>query len=274
MTYPVNRSVQCAAIALSLVVVAAVCAPWLTPFDPGAQLDIVALKNGAPSWSHWLGTDPYSRDIASRALFGARTSLGVASLATIIATIIGVVWGAVAAVLHGRIGLAMMSTVDVLRSVPRLLFFFGALVVLGVFNSLGLSIVLGASAWAGTSRLVFVRVAELNTRPFVESARALGATPWRVLRQQVVPHLLGPLAASGILLFADMLALESGLSFLGVGVRPPTASWGNMVQDAVPYLRSAWWLAAVPCVLLMTTVLAAATIADHLTSTPSAPSRT
>ena len=274
MTYPAERSVRCATSVLSLIVIAALCAPLLTPFDPSAQLDINALKNTAPSWSHWLGTDPYSRDIASRALFGARTSLGVASLATIIATMIGVVWGAIAAVLRGRIGPAMMSIVDVLRSVPRLLFFFGALVVMGVFNSVGLSLVLGASAWAGTSRLVFVLVAELTAKPFVESARALGATRWRVMRQQIVPHLLGPLSASGILLFADMLALESGLSFLGVGVRPPTASWGNMVQDALPYLRSAWWLAAVPCVLLMTTVLAAATIADHLTSTPTVPSRT
>ncbi len=264
---------QCAAIALTIVAIAALLAPWLAPFEPSAQLDIVALKNSAPSWSHWLGTDPYSRDIASRALFGARTSLGVATLSTTIATMIGVAWGATAAVFGGRMGPAMMSVVDVLRSVPRLLFFFGALVVLGVFNSVGLALVLGASAWAGTSRLVFGRVAELNARPFVESARALGASRWRVLRQQVVPHLLGPLSASGVLLFADMLALESGLSFLGVGVRPPTASWGNMVQDAIPYLRSAWWLAAVPCVLLMTTVLAAATIADHLTSTPSALTR-
>ncbi len=259
---------------LSLVAIAALCAPWLTPFDPGAQLDIVALKNSAPSWSHWLGTDSYSRDIASRALFGARTSLGIASLATIIAIMIGVAWGAIAAVFPGQLGRLMMSTVDVLRSVPRLLFFLGALVVMGVFSSVGLSLVLGASAWAGTSRLVFVLVAELNMRPFVESAHALGVTPWRVLRREVAPHLVAPLSASGILLFADMLALESGLSFLGIGVRPPTASWGNMVQDALPYLRSAWWLAAVPCVLLMTTVLAAATVADHLVSSPSAQSRT
>lgn len=249
---------------LATIAVAALLAPWIAPFDPAAQLDIVALKNAAPSTAHLLGTDPYSRDILSRALFGARTSLAVATIATTIAVVIGSLWGAGAASLSGRMGDVMMSTVDVLRSVPRILLFLGAVVLFGALSRLGLAIVLGLSAWTGIARLVYILVREQRVRPYIEAAHSLGVSSSRVLGRHIVPQLISPLGASGVLLLADMLALESGLSFIGIGIRPPSPSWGNMVQDALPYLRSAWWLAAVPCALLVTTVLCAASLADHL----------
>ena len=249
---------------LVLIGIAGLLAPWLAPFDPAAQLDIVALKNSAPSMTHVLGTDAYSRDILSRALFGARTSLAIATTATVLAIAIGSVWGAIAASVSARRGDAMMSAVDVLRSIPRILLFLGAVVVFGALSGRGLAIVLGLAAWTGMARLVFVLVREQRVRPYVEAARSLGVSASRVLVRHIAPQLISPLGAAGVLLLADMLALESGLSFIGIGVRPPDASWGNMVQDALPYLRSAWWLAAVPCLLLVTTVLCAASIADHL----------
>lgn len=259
-----RASISPAALALATIAAAGMLAPWIAPFDPAAQLDIVALKNAAPSAAHLLGTDAYSRDILSRALFGARTSLTVATIATTLAVVIGSLWGAGAASSPTRVGDVMMSTVDVLRSIPRILLFLGAVVLFGALSSTGLAVVLGLSAWTGMARLVYVLVREQRVRPYIEAARSLGLSSWSVFGRHVVPQLVAPLGASGVLLLADMLALESGLSFIGIGIRPPAASWGNMVQDALPYLRSAWWLAAVPCVLLVTTVLCAASVADRL----------
>jgi peptide/nickel transport system permease protein len=251
---------------LVLIIAAAVFAPWLAPFDPAAQLDIVQLKNGVPSLTHWLGTDPYSRDVLSRALFGARTSLSVALIATVIATVVGGAWGLCAATVSDRVGDVLMSVVDIVRSLPRVLLFLGVAVLVGPLGAVTLAMVLGATAWTGTSRIVYVLVREISARPFVEAARSIGASRWRLLQRHVLPQLLTPIAASSALLLADILAVEAGLSFIGLGVRPPGASWGGMLQDGLPYLRSAWWLTVVPSTLLIATVLSAAGIADRLES--------
>lgn len=252
-----------AIVALSLIVTAALLAPWIAPFDPALQLDITALKNNAPSLSHLLGTDAYSRDILSRVLFGARTSLTVAFLATIVAIVFGSLWGGFAATVGGSIGDTMMLVVDTVRSVPRMLLFLVAVVLLGTLSPIALALLLAASAWPATSRLVYTLVRDMRSREFVEAAHSIGSTQFRVFVHHLLPHTLGPIAASGALLLADCLAVESGLSFIGLGVRPPAPSWGNMVQDALPYLGSAWWVAAVPCTCLLVTVLAAAKIADE-----------
>lgn len=257
-----------AAPVLILIAVAAALAPWLAPYDPSAQLDIVLLKNNAPSMAHLFGTDPYSRDVFSRAIFGARTSLTVAALATLLATVVGCVWGACAASVSDDIGDGLMSIVDVMRSIPRVLLFLSVAVLLGPLNATALALVLGATAWTGTSRLVYVLVRDIGARPFVEAARAIGATRWDLFRRHVMPHLGSPVAASGALLLADILAVEAGLSFIGLGVRPPGASWGNMLQDALPYMQTAWWLTAVPSLLLIATVLSAAGIADRMERLP------
>ena len=258
-----DRRVMRAAGVLCVIAAAGALAPWLAPYDPAAQLDIVNLKNTTPSLSHWFGTDPYSRDILSRAVFGARTSLTVAALATLLATVIGCAWGVCAATASELVGDALMSVADVARSLPRVLIFLGVAVVLGPLSATTLALVLGATAWTGTSRLVYSLVREVSARPFVEAALSIGASRWRMLKQHVLPHLLSPLTASGALLLADILAVESGLSFVGLGVRPPAASWGGMLQDGLPYLRSAWWVTGVPCLLLIATVLSAAGIADR-----------
>jgi peptide/nickel transport system permease protein len=252
------------ALLLSAMVLLAVFAPLLAPYEAATQLDIVALKNQAPSVSHLLGTDAYSRDILSRVLFGARTSLFVAVVATMLAIAAGVLWGGLAASAANRIGEAMMLVVDVFRSVPRLLLFLFAVALAGALSPLPLAMVLGISAWPAMGRLVYSLVRDAQSRAFVEAARAAGVAPVRVFLHHIVPHLMGPLGAAGTLLLADVLALEAGLSFLGLGIRPPGASWGNMVQDALPYLGSAWWTAAVPCVCLLVTVLSASQLADHL----------
>ena len=263
-----ERFLRRAPIVLLLIATAAMLAPWLAPFDPAAQLDVTLLKNLPPSLTHLFGTDPYSRDVFSRAVFGARTSLMVAALATVMATVVGCAWGALAATVGEGPGDAMMSVVDVLRSIPRVLVFLGVAVVLGPLGPVVLAVVLGATAWTGTSRIVHVLVRDISARAFVEAARAMGASRWRGLRRHVMPQLINPIAASGALLLADILAVEAGLSFIGLGVRPPQASWGSMLQDALPYIRSAWWLTAVPSLLLIMTVLSAAGVADRLQLRP------
>lgn len=252
------------AVLLGALAAATLAAPWLAPFDPAQQLDVVHLKNLAPSLAHPLGTDAFSRDVLSRALFGGRTSLTMAVLATGVAFVAGGVWGALAAMLGGRLGAALMTVTDVARSVPRLLLFLAVLVVAGPLEPVMLAMVLGGVAWTGMAHLVHALVREGLARPYVEAAMALGTTRWRCLVRHVAPHLTSPLTAAGALLFADILAVEAGLSFIGLGVRPPGASWGGMLQDALPFMRSAPWLTATPCALLVATVLGAASVADRL----------
>ena len=258
-----NR-VTIALMLLSAMAAAAILAPWIAPYDPVAQLDIVALKNMAPSLDHLLGTDAYSRDLLSRALFGARTSLLIGIFATALATVMAVIWGGLAASLGQTRGVFMMSLVDVQRSIPRILLLLAAVVLFDTLSVVGVSLLLGVTAWAGMSRLVYTLVREQFAYAYVEAARALGASRWRLLVRHIAPCVRAPLSAAGVLLFADLLAMESALSFLGIGVRAPAASWGSMVHDAVPYLRSAWWLTAVPCLLLVSTVVSAARLADAL----------
>lgn len=249
---------------LGVMAAAAILAPWIAPYDPVAQLDIVAFKNTAPSRHHLLGTDAYSRDLFSRALYGARTSLSIAVFATALATVLAVVWGGLAASLGQTRGIIMMSLVDVQRSIPRILLLLAAVVIFDSLSAVGVSLLLGVTAWTGMSRLVYTLVREQSAYAYVEAARALGASRWRLLVRHIAPCVLAPLSAAGVLLLADLLAMESALSFLGIGVRAPAASWGSMVHDAVPYLRSAWWLTAVPCLLLVSTVVSAARLADAL----------
>jgi peptide/nickel transport system permease protein len=199
-------------------------------------------------------------------LFGARTSLWVAALSTAIAMVTGVAWGAVAASVTPRWTQVMMGAADVLRSIPRLPLLLGAMVAFGVMSPTLLAVVLGLTSWTSISRLVFTKIRELDTRAFVEAARALGLSRPGIFRRHLAPHLLAPLGAAGTLLLADLLAIESGLSFLGLGVKAPMPSWGNMVQDAVPFLQSAGWLAAIPCLLIMATVGSASAVATHVGS--------
>lgn len=248
---------------VGLVVLAAVAAPVVAPFDPTAQLDIVLLKNQPPSSAHWLGTDPFSRDILSRVLYGARNSLLIAATATVVALVAGACWGGVAHLAGRHLGASLLTLADAARTVPRLLTLLCASAIAGVWSPLALAIVVGLTASPIVCRLAYAQLSAVAARPFVEAAHALGASRPRVLTRHLAPHLLPPLAATGVLMLADVMALEASLSFLGLGVRAPHVSWGGMVQDALPFLRSAWWVAAVPSVCLLVTVLCISQLADR-----------
>lgn len=247
---------------LGLVAAAGAAAPWLAPHDPTVPLDLLLLKNAPPSGAHPLGTDPFSRDLLSRALYGARTSLSIGLLGAALATAVATAWGMLAGWLPDSLGDGMMGLVDVLRAIPQKIVLLAILLFFPHPSAFTLAILLGATSWTTMSRLVFVQVRLLRARQFVTAAHALGASPAGILARHVIPHLAGTVAAAGALLVADILAVEAGLSFLGLGVRPPHASWGSILQDGVPYLASAWWVAATPCALLVLTVLSVAHLAD------------
>ena len=256
-----------------LMVTASVLAPWLAPHDPAAQLDVVLLKNAAPSWSHPLGTDPYSRDLLSRALFGARTSLVIGIVGAGIAATLALLCGLSAGFVRRPIGDRMMSVVDAFRAVPRKVVLLAAVMLVPQASAFVLAVLLGVTSWMALSQVICVQVRSLRTRDFILAAHAIGASRMRLMLRHIGPQLIGSMTAASALLLADMLATEAGLSFLGLGVRAPVASWGTMLQDGVPYLASAWWITATPCVLLVLTVLSVARIADavHASSVAQAP---
>jgi len=242
----------------------ALLAPWLAPYDPAWQFDLVQLRNTPPSAAHWLGTDSFARDLLSRLLFGARTSLVVGGVAALVGMGVGTAGGVATAFLPPWLEQLVLGGCDVLRTLPRLLWYLMVLLLAGALAPLALGVVIGVSAAPSTLRLVHGEAAALRARPFMEAARALGTPLGRRLRVQLLPHVLPTVLASGVLLLADAMALEAGLSFVGLGVRPPTASWGNMVQEGIPVLESAWWVAAVPGAALVLAVGCAARVADAL----------
>ena len=246
---------------LGLVILAALLAPWITRYQPSLQLDIVAMQNRAPSWAHPLGTDLFARDLWSRVVYGARISLGVGALAAAIAMAVGALVGSAAGYLRAADGL-LMRLVDVGLAVPRI---FLVLVVLAVGSRLGiagLAFLLGLTGWFATARLVRADILVLREEPFVEAARALGARPWRVMLRHLLPNAAATLVVSSALAMANMMLLEAGLSFLGVGVQPPTPSWGNMIADARDQLTAAPWSSIFPGLALTTVVVALHAVAD------------
>lgn len=249
---------------LAILVLAALLAPLVAPYAPDAQPDIVRLARLGPSWSHPFGTDIYSRDVLSRVIYGARVSLGVATLAILVAMTVGTAWGAIAGYAGGVVDSVMMRIIDALLAIPRILIL---LLVLGLWGSMSLPmlvLVLGLTGWFATSRLVRERVRALSRRDFTLAARAIGARDARVLWRHVLPNALSPVIVAATLGIGNVIVLEAALSYLGIGVRPPHASWGNIIQDGSDQIASAWWIALFPGLAMLVTVIAFNLLGDAL----------
>ena len=249
---------------LTVFVLAAVFAPLVAPYAPNAQPDIVGLARIAPSLSHPFGTDVFSRDVLSRVIYGARISLGVATLAILLAMSAGTAWGAVAGYAGGATDAVMMRIIDALLAVPRILIL---LLVLGLWGNISLPmlvLVLGLTGWFGTSRLVRERVRALSKQDFTLAARAMGARDLRVLWRHVIPNALSPVIVAATLGIGNVIVLEAALSYLGIGVRPPHASWGNIIEDGADQIGSAWWIALFPGLAMLVTVIAFNLLGDAL----------
>lgn len=251
-------------IVLGLLLTAAVLAPWIAPYAPSAQLDPATLAWRPPSLAHPLGTDSFSRDVLSRLLHGARSTLGIAMLAVAVSLTLGTVVGALAATARGVLDAVLMRATDALLAMPRLLVLLLVVAGAGTLDLAPLALVLGATGWMTTARLVRQETARLLATEHVRGARALGV-PWpRLLRRHVLPGLAPTLAVAATAAFAAAVPLESGLSYLGLGVRTPLPSWGNLLADAESQPLAHWWLILFPTLAIAATVLAANRLAESV----------
>jgi peptide/nickel transport system permease protein len=247
---------------LALLILAALFAPLLAPHDPNLTLDIVNLKNKPPSAVYPFGTDPLSRDVLSRVLYGGRVSLSVGFLAALGSVAIGTVYGAIAGYVGGAIDDILMRTVDALMAIPRVLLVLTVIALWGSATPAALIAFLAATGWFPISRLVRAEVKSAAKRDFALAARALGATGPRVLLRHILPNALSPVIVSATLSVGHAILLEAGLSFIGVGIQPPQASWGNIMHDATGI--SLWWLSLFPGLAIVATMLSMNVLGDRL----------
>lgn len=264
-----TRAARLALGALLALAVLAVVVPPLATVDPLAIDDVVGARLVAPlgrdatgAW-HALGTDRFGRDILVRMLLAARISLAVGVLGSLLATLVGIAVGAVTGWWRGAIDRVVMAVADALLAIPRLILLLlcAALWRPGAWTVI---VVLAITGWMSVARLVRAEVMALANRPFVEGARAAGAGPWRTLVRHVLPNALGPALVALTLGVGNAMLLESGLAFLGLGVQPPTPSWGNMIAGGRDLIVIAPWVALAPGLALVATVLACTVLGDAL----------
>jgi len=237
---------------VALLVVCALTAQWVAPYDPDAQT--LGDRLLPPSLSHWMGTDQYGRDVLSRMLYGARISLAVGLVAVSIYILIGVLVGSVAGYYGRWVDGVLMRLVDVLLCIPT--FFLILMVIAFVGPSiLNIMVIIGLTSWTDVARLVRGEVLALKEREFVLAARLMGLSDSHIILRHILPNALGPVLVVATLGVGSCILLESSLSFLGLGVQPPTASWGNMLMEGKDHLTDAWWLVTFPGVAIFTTVL-------------------
>ena len=262
--YRVDTGAMLGLAFLITVVIAAAAAPLLAPYAPNVPLDIVHLKNQPPSFLHPFGTDPVSRDVLSRVLYGGRISLTVALLATLMASTVGTLYGAISGYAGGLVDEAMMRFTDACLSIPRVMLLIVVVALWGRLSVSALVLVLGLTGWFGVSRLVRLEVLALQSREWVVGARAIGGSSTRVLFRHVLPNAASPIIVAAALGVGHVILLEAGLSFLGVGIQPPHASWGNIMQDGADQIRALWWLSVFPGLAILITVMSINAVADGL----------
>ena len=243
------------AVIIALLVVAAF-APLLAPYPPNAQPDPIGMQTLPPSAAHPMGTDLVSRDVFSRVIHGARVSLSIGMLAVLLSITVGTLYGSVAGFLGGMADTVMMRIIDAFLSIPRILLLIMVTALWGQLTAAGLIILIGLTGWFGVSRVVRAEVMALSAREFIVSARSLGAGRLRVLGRHVLPNVLAPVVVAATLGIGNVIILEAGLSFLGLGIQPPTASWGSIIQDGSQQVASHWWVSVFPGLAIVTTVMA------------------
>jgi peptide/nickel transport system permease protein len=241
----------------------AVLAPFLATHDPSAIDNVLETRYQSPSWEHPFGTDEYGRDLYSRALYGARVSLSVGFLAVLIAISIGTLYGSVAGYFGGFLDNLMMRFVDVFIAFPT---FFLLLMLVGVFEAsiVAMILILGLTSWPGTARFIRGEVLSLKEKQFTEAARAIGLPHRTIILRHLIPNGISPVLVSAAMMVSSMIYSEAGLSFLGIGIRPPTPSWGNMMSAGRDALLVAWWVALFPGGILAATMLSFNLLADGL----------
>lgn len=246
---------------LAALVVLCAIGPTLSPYDQSQQN--LELKATNPSMDHWLGTDSLGRDMLTRILFGGRVSLEVGLLATAVAAIIGVFYGMVSGLAGGRTDAAMMRIVDILYAFPFINFVILLMAIVGREFWL-IFVAIGAVEWLTMARVVRGQVLALKNLEFIVAARACGAGFWHIVWRHLLPNVMGPIIIYASLTVPGVMLLEAALSFLGLGIQPPDASWGVLIQEGAKSVESYPWLLLYPGIFFSTTLLALNLLGDGL----------
>ncbi len=235
---------------LLFMIVVALLTPWIAPYSYEVQnLDLGATP---PSAEHWLGTDIFGRDVLTQIMYGGRISLAVGFIATAVALLIGVTWGAIAGYVGGKVDAVMMRLVDILYALPFMIFIVLLMVVFGR-NILLLFLAIGAVEWLTMARIMRSQVQSLRQQEFVEAAVSVGLSPAAIIRRHVVPNALGPIIVYTTLTIPSVMLLEAFLSFLGLGIQPPATSWGLLISYGAETMEEYPWLLIFPgCALTLT----------------------
>ncbi len=275
-----DRVAVVSAIFIILLIVVAIAAPLVVDLfglqgpnvNNSNALDVFGSPTG-PSSTHPMGVDQLGRDVFSRVIYGARVSLIVGIVGTAIAAIVGTVFGLLSGYYRGWTDTALMRAVDVFLAFPVLVLGLGIGAACGVRGCLGgviqpgmgtVIFIIALSSFTYMARIVRGQVLSLREKEFVEASRSLGASNMRILFREILPNLVTPLIVYSSLLIPQNILLEAALSYLGVGIRPPTASWGQMISDATPIFNTAWWYMVFPGAALLLTVLAFNLVGDGL----------
>jgi peptide/nickel transport system permease protein len=253
---------------VAALVVMAVAAPWIAPQDPVRQslrgrLQAPGLTAGPDDKVHLLGTDHLGRDVLSRVIFGARVSLTIGFAAVLVGGVAGATLGVLAGFHRGWLDTVVMTLADAQLAFPFILLAIGIIAVLGP-SFPTLIVVVGLSGWVAYARILRAQALVLRSREFVEAIHGLGGSVTRVLLRHILPNVLSSLVVVATLELARAIVLEATLGFLGLGIQPPTPSWGGMIHEGREYLDSAWWIATCPGLVLMLTSLVVSRTGDYL----------
>jgi peptide/nickel transport system permease protein len=253
-------------ILIAFFVLAAVFAPVLAPYDPNSQNLLGRMRppgTVSRSFHYLLGSDELGRDLLTRLIYGARVSLFVAIASVILSGVVGVLLGMLAGYLRGWVELIVMRLVDVFLSIPAILLAIITVAVLGT-GLVNVIVVLALTRWPRYARIAYGQTLSVANMPYVRLAAFMGASTPRVLLRHILPNIIGAVTVVATLEFGLMVLFEAGLSFLGLGVQPPTASWGAMLSSGRNYLATAWWIATFPGLCLFLLILAVNLIGDDL----------
>jgi peptide/nickel transport system permease protein len=248
-----------AALLLLLIVVTALAAPLIAPYSP-VEVDIEH-RLGPPAWmeggktEHWLGTDQIGRDLLSRMIYGGRVSLLIGVSAVLVSSTIGVLLGLVAGYFGSRTDWIIMTLINIMLTFPFVLLALAVIAVLGP-SLVNMVIVLGVTGWPLYARVIRAETMAIRERDFITAGRALGMSHVRIIFRQILPNLISVVVVIATLQVASVIILESFLSFLGLGVQPPTPAWGNMLGEGRVYMLNSWWIAAFPGAAIFVTTLA------------------
>ena len=261
LAFSQNRLAWVGLILLTAIVFVAIAAPWIAPYDPLEQNIVARLE--PPSAEFWLGTDSYGRDVLSRLIYGARISLFVGFVAILIAMLVGTVIGVLAGYIGALFDQIVMGVLDVLLAFPTLLLGLMIAAMLGASLE-NLIIAIAVTEVAPFARVARAPTISLRQRDFVEASRSYGCGPLRIMFRHILPNMISDVVVMSSLWLASAIRTEASLSFIGLGVPPPAATWGAMIREGFENILDAWWLAVFPSLAILATVLALNLLGDAL----------